>query len=238
VDLQKRLNSAAESAELGDYELAAREYESALEALLINCEGLAPQEHAKAIRSIAFNLAQVLNKLSSYQEALKHVDLGLTHAPTAFGKAIAFAAKGEALYGLERPIEGKQMFEEAVRAHPITGRLNSADSMVRLGLPELVSLADDWVNTVATVFDGQLNDSQRAEVELIRHQIATKRSISQSSSDLEAAKSLADQAIKLARVPGQLAAASRLMEAAVSKCPAIRAEYEYRLQLWQRGVAM
>jgi isopropylmalate/homocitrate/citramalate synthase len=50
--------------------------------------------------------------------------------------------------------------------------------------------------------------------------------------------SAACQAIKLARAPGQLAEASRLMEDAFSRYPPLRADYEYLMQLWKKGVAM
>ena len=238
MDLQKQLDSAVASAERGDYATAAQEYETVLKAMLINCAGLSSEELAKTVRSIAFNLAQVLNKLSRYQEALKNVEFGLAQAPTAYGIAIALAAKGEALYGLQRSVDGKKMFEEAARAHPIVGRLNSADSMVRLDLPELLALADEYVNTVVTVFGGQLNDSLRAEVESIRGRIAAKRKLPQSSSECEAARNMACEAIKRAKIPGQLGEASRLMEEALIKDPALCAEYEYQLQLWRKGVAM
>jgi hypothetical protein len=73
---------------------------------------------------------------------------------------------------------------------------------------------------------------------LIRQQIAIKRNMAEASADHEAAEELVVQAIKLARVPGQLAEASRLMEAAFCKHPPLRANHEYQLQLWRKGVVM
>ena len=64
------------------------------------------------------------------------------------------------------------MFEEAIRADPIVGRLNSADSILRLGILELLSLSEQWVNSVILLSSSNgLNESLRAEVESITSRI-------------------------------------------------------------------
>jgi tetratricopeptide (TPR) repeat protein len=238
VGFQELFNSAYESAKSGNYVMAVQEYENARRALPADHAGLTPEDHAKTLRSIAFNLAQILNKLGRYREALENVDLGLAQKPTAHGKAIAFAARGEALYGLERPIEGKEMFEEAVRAHPVTGRLNSAESMIRIGASDLIVVAGQWIEKVVSLFGDQLNEMQRLEVESLRHQFVAKSAPPLSTSSKESAQILVDRAKELSRDPGKLTQAADLLEQALSQSPELREKHANRLQLWRKGVAM
>jgi serine/threonine-protein kinase len=56
--------------------------------------------------------------------------------------------------------------------------------------------------------------------------------------DEKHARSMAAQAMKLARQTGKLVEASDLMEEALNKWPELRKEHEYQLGLWRRGVAM
>ena len=50
--------------------------------------------------------------------------------------------------------------------------------------------------------------------------------------------SLARQAIKVSQEPGRLPDAADLMEEALNKFPAMREEYQGRVKLWRRGIAM
>jgi serine/threonine-protein kinase len=52
------------------------------------------------------------------------------------------------------------------------------------------------------------------------------------------ARQLALQAFQVAERDGKLSDATRLLEAAFRKYPALREQYGYRLDLWRRGVAM
>ncbi len=52
------------------------------------------------------------------------------------------------------------------------------------------------------------------------------------------ARKLVERALALASKPGQLGEAADLMEEAINRWPDIRAEHEYRLKLWRRGLAM
>ncbi len=165
MDLQSLFNQAAQSAERGQYQEAANSYVAFLDAV----QG--PQD----VRSAAFNLAQVFNKLGDFSQALRYVELGLSHSPTEFGRAIALAAKGEALCGLGRTAEGKAAFNDAARAHPIVGRLNSADSMTRLETEEFWRQAEEWVDLVLASFGAQLDEQLRAEAVVITGKIAARR---------------------------------------------------------------
>jgi tetratricopeptide (TPR) repeat protein len=166
MDLQAMFNRAVQLAERGEYRQAAEIYESLLEFV----EG-SPQ----VVRSIAFNLAQVLNKTGDYQRALELTEMGLSLSPTDVGIAIGQAARGEALCGLKRFEDGKAAFQQAAKAHPIIGRLNSADSMTRVGGEEYLDLAEQWVTKVTGDFGHMLNESLRAEVHTILSQISEKR---------------------------------------------------------------
>ena len=52
------------------------------------------------------------------------------------------------------------------------------------------------------------------------------------------ARQLARTALSLAQEPGKLNEAADLMEEAINRWPELRAEHEYRLQLWRRGLVM
>jgi eukaryotic-like serine/threonine-protein kinase len=54
----------------------------------------------------------------------------------------------------------------------------------------------------------------------------------------DAARRLAQQAIKISQQTGRLGEAADLMEEALNKFPAMREEYQGRLKLWRRGIAM
>lgn len=54
----------------------------------------------------------------------------------------------------------------------------------------------------------------------------------------EEARELADRALRLARRAGKLQEAADLMEEAINKCADLPTEYEYKLRLWRRGIAM
>lgn len=60
----------------------------------------------------------------------------------------------------------------------------------------------------------------------------------QSTADDAGARKLADQAIKLAKMPGKLMEAADMMEEAFTKCPPLRDKYEYQLKLWRKGLVM
>ncbi|MGD0815312.1 MAG: hypothetical protein ABSA83_17075 [Verrucomicrobiota bacterium] len=236
LDVQRQVNSAAAAVERGDYDLAAKSFRAALDTLLGNQSGLSLSEQAKWVRPIAFDCAQALNKLSRYREALECIALGLEQNPTPFGNAIALAAKGEALCGLKEMAGGLKCFEEAARAHPIVGRLNSAESMLRIGTPELEITATIWVETVASDFDGQLDAERRAEVVALRKQIEARKNKGGSTKDPITVKELIEQADTLARIPGKLPQAADLLEQALKRSPVLGDKYEYRLQLWRKGI--
>ena len=52
------------------------------------------------------------------------------------------------------------------------------------------------------------------------------------------AREMAERALGMAREAGQLIEAADLMEEAFNQWPQLRDEYEYRLKLWRRGIAM
>jgi serine/threonine-protein kinase len=56
--------------------------------------------------------------------------------------------------------------------------------------------------------------------------------------DEEEARKLVRRALAMAANPGQLGEAADLMEEAINRWPEIRAEHEYRLKLWRRGLVM
>jgi eukaryotic-like serine/threonine-protein kinase len=59
-----------------------------------------------------------------------------------------------------------------------------------------------------------------------------------SDADEHGARAIADQALRLAQIPGNLAEAADLMEEALRKSPSLRNRYEYQIQLWRRGLVM
>jgi tetratricopeptide (TPR) repeat protein len=134
-----------------------------------------PRVDPQLVRAAAFNLAQVLNKLMEYAQAVHYAELGLGLHPTSRGRAIGLAAKGEALMGLNRQAEGQAAFDEAACADPIVGRLNAAEAMVRLGSPALLKQAESWVAMVLASHGHSLDSGLRAEVKEILKAIGTKR---------------------------------------------------------------
>lgn len=61
---------------------------------------------------------------------------------------------------------------------------------------------------------------------------------SHSPANEDTARGLVQKAIKISQEPGRLPDAADLMEEALNKFPAIREEYQGRLKLWRRGIAM
>ncbi len=59
-----------------------------------------------------------------------------------------------------------------------------------------------------------------------------------SPADEEEAKKIALHAVKLSHHADKLIEAADLMEEAFNKCPNLRNEHEYKLELWRRGIAM
>jgi len=235
--LQELFDSASQAAQGGDDSEAVRQYQVALTSVQNSRTQLPAESRAQIIRSVAFNLAQSLNKLGRFAEALEHIELGMEHHPTAVGMAIALAARGEALCGLQRLEDGQRAFEEAAQAHPIIGRLNSAEAMVRLGMPALVFIAEQWVNRVVSTCGSQLNDSLRAEVHRIREQISHHKNAVQPIVSDNAIE-LIEKARLLAKTPGKLTEAADLMEQALTQSPDLRERYESILRLWRKGIAM
>jgi tetratricopeptide (TPR) repeat protein len=121
-----------EQASRGQYKEAAEGYELYLEIIQATRTDLTPEQLAQKVRTAAFHLAHVDNKLGRFQEAIDLVDMGLGKSPTPYGRALGLAAKGEALCRLRRVADGRQAFEQAVEVHHVCGRLNAADSMTRL----------------------------------------------------------------------------------------------------------
>ena len=174
-ELQLLFGRASKQAERGEYSDAANSYGKLLKILRGHQPGIGSDSAQEGIRSTAFNLAQVDNKLEKFQEALEMVELGLSSSPNERGRAVGLAAKGEALYGLKMPEEGKAAFEEAVKAHPFIGRLNAADSITRLPYQDLLPLAEQWVISVQRAF-GSIQDPQmRAEASTVLGKIESRR---------------------------------------------------------------
>ncbi len=175
ADLESLFQRASRHAERDENEESAKAYEALLKEVQRPDLNLPAADRAKLFRSAVFNLAQVLNKLGNYQRALQYVTLGLTHGPTDVGKAIALAAKGEALCGLGREAEGKMAFAEAMQAHPIIGRLNAADSMARLGTPAFLQRAEELIEIVLSSFGNALPEKLFGEATSIRRIIVARR---------------------------------------------------------------
>jgi tetratricopeptide (TPR) repeat protein len=132
----------------------------------------------------------VLNKLGEFAQALERIEMAVANSPTATGWAIALAAQGEALCRLGRLTEGTQAFEAAIRAQPVIGSLNSADSMTRLKSSYFLEEAQRLVNDVLSRYNLQINPSLRAEAYTISGKIAVRRG------DLRAAGDWFTQALK------------------------------------------
>jgi tetratricopeptide (TPR) repeat protein len=248
IDLQALFDKAFQHAERGENQEAARVYEAFLDAVQGPRSGVSPAQRPQLIRSAAFNLAQVLNKLKDYQKALAMVDLGLSHSPSEYGRAIALAARGEALCGLQRDTEGMMAFKEAMRAHPVVGRLNAADAMTRLGSTAYLQLADEWVNTVLSTLGHLLDDRLYDEAHGIRREIVRLRAQAgetsaatpptpAASSTHEAQRHL-HHALTAARQAATLAEAIAALEKAMTLDPALCSEYAGLLRQWKMGIVM
>ncbi len=175
MDLQFHFERASKLAEQGDYEESVKSYRTFLDAVQGPRSEVPSAQQPQVVRSAAFNLAQVLNKLGDYENALRYVELGLACSPTAFGRAIACSAKGEALCGLGRDAEGQAAFDDAMQAHPVVGRLNSADSMTRLGSDRFLRQAEELVAHVERASGHALDRHLRAESLTILGKVAAKR---------------------------------------------------------------
>ncbi|SRR6266478_1019445 len=158
-----------------DFGEAARIYEQVVNEASVSPSGFAPDVTDQFLRSACFNFAQVLNRLREFEKALGFVERGLKLSPTAVGRAIALAAKGEALCGMNRDKEGIVAFEEAVLAHPVVGRLNASDSMTRVESKELLQLAEQWVDEVIQSYGTQLEPKTQSEAASINGKIAVRQ---------------------------------------------------------------
>lgn len=69
-------------------------------------------------------------------------------------------------------------------------------------------------------------------------QTKTALGVNHSPVNQETARRMANEALKLSRVPGKLIDAADMMEEAFNKWPALRNEHEYKVQLWRRGICM
>ena len=174
-EMNNLFSSALHSAERGDFESAEKKYEQCLRVAQHAAPPLAQSDLAKFVRSTAINLAQVLNKLEKFPEALAQIDLATLNSPTPTGWAIALAAKGEALCRLGRIKDGTQAFAEAVRAQPVIGSLNSADSMTRMKSTHFLEEAQRLIDHVLNSYGDQISPSLRAEAYTINGKIAVRR---------------------------------------------------------------
>ena len=59
-----------------------------------------------------------------------------------------------------------------------------------------------------------------------------------SSSDIDAARRMINDALAASKKPGSLMSAADLLEEAINKAPELRDQYESQLKLWRRGVCM
>ena len=59
-----------------------------------------------------------------------------------------------------------------------------------------------------------------------------------SSSDMDAARRMINDALAASKKPGSLMSAADLLEEAINKAPELRDQYESQLKLWRRGVCM
>jgi len=178
MNLQAQFEKAAALAAMNRNAEAAPVYEELIYALQNPMTPIPDAQRSQLVRSVAFNLAQVFDKLGQYGRAIEFLDLGLSLGPTPFGRAIALAARGECLWGLNRHAEARADFAAARQAHPVIGALNAADSMARLGFPELVDLAEDWVDKVVLDHGPILTVDLRREVKTIRATVLKQRNTS------------------------------------------------------------
>jgi len=166
---------ASQLAERGDLQASADSYETCLRIVQDSVIPWTPDALSKFVRSTAINLAQVLNKQGKSGQALERIDLAMANSPTPSGRALALSARGEALCGLGRMDEGTKAFEEAIRAQPILGCLNSADSMTRVESTSLLGEAQRLIDLVLSSYREQLDANFRAEAYTINGKIAARR---------------------------------------------------------------
>ena len=126
-ELNSLFELASQSAVAGDLQASAQHYERCLEIARYSAVFWIPQELAKFERSAAINLAQVRNKQENLLRQSPESRRLWLKSPTSVGRAIASAAKGEALCGLGKINPGMEAFsDEAIWTQPIIGSLNSA----------------------------------------------------------------------------------------------------------------
>jgi tetratricopeptide (TPR) repeat protein len=156
----------------GDYASADRAYGEILTYL----QALPSNAHTwQVLRSLAFNYAIFLNKhFKNYQKALEMVALGMRYEPTEVGISVAEAARGEALWGLGNRKESMAAFKSSIQAHPISGRLDTAESLVRIGEPALLEEARQMLDTVETKYNASLTGHWKASLQATRQALAQK----------------------------------------------------------------
>jgi len=170
-------------AERGEYASSAAEYEKFLSQVETSSSTWSQKDRDFAVRSASFNLAQVYNHLGRFKEALNQVTTGLSCSPSLTGLAIAAAARGEALCALDHVELGERAFAQAVAAHPITGRLNAADSMTRVTSKDMLDTAaqllseveEIWKQEAAQSSSGPGSNRQTPELYTIRGKIFARR---------------------------------------------------------------
>jgi len=189
VDLQKLFDDASAAAGRGEHAEAARLYEACLANAPTGHPPISGEVLRSYYRSAAFNLAQSLLRIGNFVRALEVVELGMHSGPTAIGRAIALAAKGEALCGLGRIGEGKAAFDEAAASHPMIGPMNAADSMSRIASNELLSVARRWSES--------LMRSQRLDKRRMADVNTTLARVARRQGNINAALQLAATALTL-----------------------------------------
>lgn len=173
-ELSTLFRTALQLADQGELDASAEQYEQCLRTAQSSAVFWEPEALASFLRSAAINLAQVLNRQGRFEQALKKLDQAMAHSPTSVGRAIALAARGEALCGIGKIREGAEAFDEAVRAQSVVGSLNAADSMTRITSMDLLEDASRLVTQVLKRFSDQLSPTLRAEAYTIHGKIALR----------------------------------------------------------------
>jgi serine/threonine protein kinase len=118
------------------------------------------------------------------------------------------------------------------RLDRIATRCLSVDPRLRYqNAMELLADLERWTPHLSTE---PAHDSKGKD----KHETSKEVLGSHSPANEETARSLARQAIKVSQEPGRLPDAADLMEEALNKFPAMREEYQGRVKLWRRGIAM